>query len=196
MNLVVPWRASHIELHRSWAPPANGELDFPGGSPVQGDRSRGSRKSIDRDSIGRVCGGIEAQPAGGIAAGVVVALNQGEAADTIPGVNGKGGIKVTADSVKQNRGVRWSRPTVPDRMATDVPVVGGFIRFFSGTDVVAGDGSGARRRPEDCREHPQGGRLPGAIRSEQAEDLARARAEGKPFDGMHGTAALVFERFR
>ena len=52
-------------------------------------------------------------------------------------------------------------------------------------DVEPGEARGAARRPHRRRQHPDRRRLAGAVRAEQAEDLAGAHVELDPFDGLH-----------
>jgi hypothetical protein len=57
-------------------------------------------------------------------------------------------------------------------------------------DVVAGDRRPPAVGPQQRRQHPQGGRLAGAVRAEEAEDLAGGDVEGDVVDGDHVVEAL------
>ena len=54
-----------------------------------------------------------------------------------------------------------------------------------GGDVEAGEASFAGRGLDSGREHPDGGRLARAVRSEQAEHLARLHGEADVLHGLH-----------
>jgi hypothetical protein len=56
-------------------------------------------------------------------------------------------------------------------------------------DVVSGDRRRARRRPQQRGEHPDGGALAGAVRAEEAEDLAGLDGEIDAVDGSYGVGA-------
>ena len=56
-------------------------------------------------------------------------------------------------------------------------------------DVVAGDRGGAGGRLEQRRQHPQRGGLAGAVRAEEADDLALGDVE---VDAVDGADLLVF----
>ena len=55
----------------------------------------------------------------------------------------------------------------------------------------ARDGEAPARRLEDRRQHPDRGRLAGAVRPEHAEDLAGLRLEAEILDGDERAVALL-----
>jgi hypothetical protein len=55
-------------------------------------------------------------------------------------------------------------------------------------DVVAGDARGARRGGKEGGQHVDGGGLPGAVRAEEAVNLARGDLE---VDAVHGARAVL-----
>ncbi len=55
--------------------------------------------------------------------------------------------------------------------------------FGIGRHVDAADRGGARRRPQEAAQHPDGGGLAGAVAAQEAEDLAATDVERQPVDG-------------
>src|SRR5262249_54855664 len=58
-------------------------------------------------------------------------------------------------------------------------------------DVVAGDARCAAVGPSERGEDADGGRLAGAVRPEQPEDLALAHGEGDAAQSLHSSVALA-----
>ena len=57
-------------------------------------------------------------------------------------------------------------------------------RLRLAAEVGPGDRRLARRRRQERRQHPQGGRLAGPVGAEEAEDLARADGEVHAANGL------------
>ena len=60
-------------------------------------------------------------------------------------------------------------------------------------DVVARDACGPAGRPQERRQHPDGGRLPGPVRAEEGVDLALRDLEVDPLDGLDFVPEAPFE---
>ena len=60
-------------------------------------------------------------------------------------------------------------------------------------DVVAGDDRLAAGRPQQRRQHPDGRRLAGAVRSEEGVDLALGDLEVDAGDGHHSSLEVALE---
>jgi len=58
-----------------------------------------------------------------------------------------------------------------------------------GAEVAAGDGRGAGGRAEEGGQHPEGGRLAGAVRAEEADDLAGGDCKVDATNGLDRSAA-------
>src|SRR5205085_1973811 len=56
--------------------------------------------------------------------------------------------------------------------------------------VVTGDGDAPFRRGKEARHHPHGGRLPGAVGSDEPDDLSAPDLERHALDGREGAVAL------
>ena len=76
-------------------------------------------------------------------------------------------------------GLHWVEPDLLQRHADPPPYLGGVFDH-----VEAGDGGAAPRSGEQRAQHPDGRRLAGAVRAEEAEHLAGGHRQVDVADGL------------
>ena len=90
---------------------------------------------------------------------------------------------------------RWSRPVSSGSSAAScsaAPIDGAHLRPLL-ADVVASHAGGSRGRRQQRRQHQHGRRLAGAVRAEEAVDLAGSDVEVDPVDGPRALLELADE---